>query len=159
LTKAELILITSERLKLVPLTGKNFNVNIRGAPGLNWTSESATDPGAKLTLCASVDSNCWNIVGFVMSEKAGARKIIKPWKGLVQVQLCEGAGFANWSVGHEIALHGPGLVKYGTCCFCWSVHKVILSKHTGFPVNLDENKKEGEMHATCSNRHMGGYLH
>jgi hypothetical protein len=114
LTKAELILITSERLKLVPLTGKNFNVNIRGAPGLNRTSESATDPGGRLMFCASVDSNCWNIVGFVTSEKAGARKIINPWKGLVQVQLCEGAGFANWSVGHEIAPHEPRLVEYGT---------------------------------------------
>lgn len=142
MTKAELIPITSERLKLVPLTGKNFNVNIRGAPGLNSTSESATDPGGRLMLCASVDSSCWNIVGFVTSEKAGARKIIKPWKGLVQAQLCEGAGFANWSLGHEMAPHVPRLVEYGTWCFCWSVHQLILFKHVGFPVNLDENKKD-----------------
>jgi hypothetical protein len=34
LTRAELILITSDLLKLVPLTGKIFTINVRGAPGL-----------------------------------------------------------------------------------------------------------------------------
>jgi hypothetical protein len=78
LTRAVLILITSERLKLVPLTGKIFIVNIRGAPGLNSTSERATDPGARLRFCASVDSRILNNVGLMISEKAGARKIIEP---------------------------------------------------------------------------------
>jgi hypothetical protein len=51
LTRAVLILITSERLKLVPLTGKIFTVNVRGAPGLNSTLERATDPDARLRFC------------------------------------------------------------------------------------------------------------
>ena len=140
LTKAVLILITSEWLKLVPLTGKIFTVNVRGAPGLNSTFERAIDPGARLRFCQSVDSRFWNIVGLVTSEKAGARKIIKPWKGLVHAQFCEVTGLADWSVGHGMAAQGPRLVAYGTCCFCLSVQKLVLSKHTGFPDNLDKNK-------------------
>uniref|UniRef100_A0A0D9V742 Uncharacterized protein n=1 Tax=Leersia perrieri TaxID=77586 RepID=A0A0D9V742_9ORYZ len=49
----------------------------------------ATDPGARLRFCIRVNSKVWNDLGFVTSEKAGARKIIKPWKGLTQAQFCE----------------------------------------------------------------------
>jgi hypothetical protein len=38
----------------------------------------ATDLGARLRFCISVDSRVWNIVGLMTSEKAGAWKIIKP---------------------------------------------------------------------------------
>lgn len=128
LVRTVLILITSERLKLVSLTGKIFIVNVRASPGLNCTSERATDPGARLRFSASVNSRIRNNVGLVTSEKAGARKNITPWKGLVHAQFCEVTGLADWSVGHGMAAHGPRLVAYGSCRFCLSVHKLMLEQ-------------------------------
>jgi hypothetical protein len=42
-----------------------------------------------------------------------------------------------------MAAHGPRLVAYDACCFCLSLHKLVLSKHTGFSVNLDKNRNYG----------------